>query len=265
MNDQILPPTSGNTQAPPSNFFEALVGEDKKFKDPEALAKAKWTSDEYIKTLESKLDNATADIRTLTEKMNQQANMQELIDQVNQRPQATSTQPLPPQPPADNKPNIDPNKLLELVDQRVKAIDMQKVEGDNLKKVQEKIKEKWGENVPASVREQIGKLGELGTQMAKRHPDEFLRTIGAETTQRQPNYLNPPRSGLNADTLRPQGEQERTWAWYEDLRKKDPNLYYSKKMSVQMHNDTIRLGERFTDGDFSADDKDLLRTKYINS
>lgn len=262
MNDQVLP--QGQSQSP-SSAFDRLVGEGKKFKDQNALAESKEASDAFIKTLEAKLDNATSDIRTLTEKLNSQANMQELIDQYTQLQKTQGTNTQQPQSQQSEKPTLDLNQLEELVSKKVQNIEQSRVEQANLELVRNKIQQKWGENVPTSVREQIDKLGDLGATMAKRYPDEFLRTIGAEVTNRQPNFLSPPRASANSDTLKPQGSPERTWSWYEDLRKKSPNEYYSRKMTVQMHNDMNSQGESFFDGDFNMDDKDLLRTKYNSS
>jgi len=254
MNDQILP------QDTPQSAYETLVGDGRKFKDNEALAKAKIDSDDYIKTLETKLDNAVADIRGLREANTAQANMQELIETLRQQ-QTKSETPSQPQSQQDNKPTLDLNQLKSMIQQNVKEIDTQKTEQSNLTQVQAKIKEKWGDNVPASVREQIDKLGEIGMTMARRFPDEFLRTIGAEVTQRQP-FNSPPRGVLNSDTLKSQTSGERTWSWYENLRLTKPDEYYSRKMTVQMHNDAQRLGESFKDGDFDTSDTELLRTKY---
>lgn len=259
MNDQILPP-EGQPQAP-DKYYEALVGDGKKFKDNESLARSKWESDSYIKTLEAKLDNATADNKALREANTSQASMQELLDLMKQQRVQSDTPKA--QTPQDNTPKFDPATLPDLVAARVKELDQQKLEKSNMDLVQSKIKEKWGSDVPASVRAQIENLGELGVNLAKKYPDEFLRTIGAQVEGRQQtDFFSPPRSGLNASTLKPEGNKERTWSYYEDMRKTKPDLYYSKKMSVQMHNDAIRLGDQFMDGDFDMNDQDFLRTKY---
>jgi hypothetical protein len=205
------------------------------------------------------MDAINEDNRVLREANTSQANMQELIDQYKQLAQTKSEQPSQQQSPLQ-QPKIDSNQIADVVRQ----LDRDKTEKSNLAQVQNKIKERWGDNVPTSVREQIEKLGDVGVTLAKRYPDEFLRTIGAEQIQRQTNFQSPPRSGVNADSVKTQGSQERTWSWWEDLRKKDPKLYASKKMTVEMNNDILRLGDRFMDGDFYAYDRSLLRDKYIS-
>jgi hypothetical protein len=271
MNDQILPPENNQGQSQSlSSYFEELTKPGGKFdktryssdKDLiEAIAKSKFDSDNYIKTVESKSDQLREDLLKAREAQNAQANMQELIDSFKQVQQTKSDTTQQPQS-QDNKPTFDPKEFASLVSEQVKQLDQRKTEQANLDLVRNKIAEKWGSNVPDSVRQQIDKLGELGTNLAKRYPDEFLRSIGAEQTQRQPDFLTPPRSNANSDTFKPQGPQERTWAWYENLRKTDPTSYHSRKMTVQMHNDAIRLGDRFMDGDFGVSDQELLTTKY---
>jgi hypothetical protein len=40
-------------------------------------------------------------------------------------------------------------------------------------------------------------------------------------------------------------QQERTWTYYQDLKKKDEKRYWSPKVQFQMHNDAIALQDKF--------------------
>ena len=49
-----------------------------------------------------------------------------------------------------------------------------------------------------------------------------------------------------------EAQRERTWSYYEKLRKKDPDTYYSTKTVLQMHQDAADLGKAFQDGTYNA-------------
>jgi hypothetical protein len=45
-------------------------------------------------------------------------------------------------------------------------------------------------------------------------------------------------------------QKGRTWAFYEKLRKENPDLYRTAKTHEQMVKDAVALGTAFEDGDF---------------
>lgn len=256
MTDNLLDPP-GTTE--PSVYLTELVGEGKKFSDPEALAKGKWQSDSYIKVLEQRLDESIADQKKLREASSTQANMQELLDQFKQLKTAQGE--ITPQPGVTEKP-IDSKQIESLVHSKIQEHEVSKREEENFNLVKSKIKEKYGDNVPASIKQQLETLGPLGNDLAKKHPNELLRVLGVEEQVARENFQSPPRSNLRSDNFKPKGATQKTWSYYQEMKKANPNLYYDKKTAVEMHNNAIALGDAFNDGDFGLTDTELLRTRF---
>jgi len=73
-----------------------------------------------------------------------------------------------------------------------------------------------------------------------------------DTPVQRENFQSPPRSDNRTGSFTPQGPKERTWAYYQELKKTNPKVYYDPKTQVQMHHDAVALEEKFKDGDFNA-------------
>ena len=55
---------------------------------------------------------------------------------------------------------------------------------------------------------------------------------------------NEPRHKLSRKDIAPQ-KAKRTWAYYQDMKKRDGKYYESKEVQTQMHKDAMRLGPHF--------------------
>jgi beta-phosphoglucomutase-like phosphatase (HAD superfamily) len=102
----------------PDNPLEALVGDNKKFKTVEDLARAKWESDQYIKTLEQGRDQLREDYLKALEAAQTGPQVKELLDQLKNQ-----TQPVIHQN-ADNvtAPTLDPTKVKEMATQTYREL-----------------------------------------------------------------------------------------------------------------------------------------------
>ncbi len=232
------------------NYLEELVGDGKKFKSPEELAKGKATADHYIKTLETKLDELRNDY--LAEKANSTATakLQELIDQYEKKQLASNDTPLVNE--VKNQPQFDPSMLDELVTKKIQETDRFKTEQSNYNTVQNKLKEQFGSNYGTVVKEQADTLGLTGDEVeawARKSPEAFFRIMGLNQPK-QETFQAPPRSAQRNDNFAPQGAQKRTWSYYQNMKKTNPALYHDPKINVQMEKDALELGSAFEDGDF---------------
>src|SRR5438046_816691 len=124
----------------PADFLAELVGEGKKFKSPEDLAKSKWHSDVHIKTVEQENNELRSAYTKLREDYNARAKLEELIDQMNN---VRSQQPPNQEPPMmeDKKPAFDPSQLKPLVSEEIRQYELQKRAQENLDTVKTKLKE----------------------------------------------------------------------------------------------------------------------------
>lgn len=255
MND-LLAPTSTD-----SNFLTQLVGDDKKFKSAEDLARGKFESDNYIKILETRLDEMREDMLSWKKEADSRANLQEFIDQM--KPQTTSTQ-TQATISQDTKPSFDPSQVSSIVSSEVQKLRAQERETENYNLVLNKLKQVHGENYASQLKKQAQELNltdDRVNELARKEPALFMRTFGLDTQpRRQESLMSPPPSSVRNESFRPQTEEVRDWSYYQKLKQEmGPQFYYDKKLAIQMHNDALALGDRFNTGDFNLGDRDLMR------
>lgn len=256
MNELFKQPDEDNfTIDPNKNYLEELVGENKKFKDHEALAKGKAEADGYIKVLERKLDAIVADNKTLRDDYlkldtdyKSRASVEELIDRISTQKQLPTSDNTPSD--RNEPPMLDPTKLDELFSQKYHQMKTAERQEENYKKVVSTLQERYGENFQDVLRKQTAELDlseEEVLSMAKNRPNALLRLL---PEPKQESFGTPPRSSVRTDNFSPTGGPKRTWSYYEKMRKEKPNQYNDPQTSIQMYEDYKLLGEAFEDGDF---------------
>jgi hypothetical protein len=260
MADNLLDQTNDNQPLDPNkDYLQELVGEGKKFKSPQELARGKAESDEYIKILERRSDELRNDYLRLRDESTSRARLEELIDQL----QKQSTQPVTSNnQPSVNEPPLgkpDPNNSREraeiesLVSSKILEHEATKKQQENFELVRNKLKERYGSNYQNLLKEQLNTLGlseDFANDLARRHPNVLFKTLGLDA-QPQENFQSPPRSNQRSDNFAP-STTKRTWSYYQKMKKENPKVYFDPKTTVQMHNDAIALGKEFEDGDFNA-------------
>lgn len=234
------------------DYLQELVGEGKKFKTPQDLARGKFEADQYVEVLKKRSDELRADFLRVSEENKAKAKLEELIDQMKNQQRQTSSD----TPPANDErqPAIKPEDLESLIDSRMSARETEAKARQNFKIVQDKLKERFGNNYQNALNEQIENLGltvdDVNT-LARKSPAAFFKTMGLDQ-QQEDSFQAPPRTSRRSDSFVPTGKEKRTWSYYQNLKKQNPNLYYDPKIAVQMHNDAMELGESFQDGDYKS-------------
>lgn len=244
------------------SYHNLLVGPEAKFKTDEDLAKGKYESDNYIKTLERQLDEYRKDLIKEREGNTLRAELQSLKDQLKQPVHAMNAAQQSQSTPAPaDKPSFDPNEVKSLVSNTVKEIENSKRKEANFKLVQDKLTERFGNNYQPLLEQQIKALDltiEEANELATTRPQVFLKTFGLDNPPKQENITSPPRTTLNTTQFKPE-VQKRTWSYYQKMKMEDPKRYVSPATNVQMHKDALELGDTFMDGDFNKDNKELTR------
>lgn len=245
---------SSNTQIDPNvDYFQELVGEGKKFKTPQDLAKGKWEADNYVKMLERKLDDMRTDNLSLRNDNTTRAKLEELVDRLQDRQQVThqNTQTGEPQ----NQPQYDPNQLNEILNSKLQEYENTKRQQENSNTVVAKLKERFGNNYQNAVKDQISQLGmtdALFNDLARNSPQVLFKTLGLDQPQHQESFQSPPRTTQRNDSFAPRGGEKRTWQFYQNMKKNDYAKWSDPKTSVQMYKDAAELGSAFEDGDFHS-------------
>lgn len=232
------------------NYLEELVGPGKKFATAEDMAKGKYISDGYVTILEKRLDAAREEMKTLRDQNIAGPKLQELIDKYDALEKQLATRQTTQQSNEDTKAAYDPKQVESLIDSRVHLIEQQKRENDNFKLVQDKLKERFGNNYQTLLKTQSNTLGLTDDEvnsMARRNPNLFMKTFDLNVPKNNDNFQTPPKSNMRSDNFAPRTNEKRTWSYYEELRKKDPQAWFDPKIAVQMDKDSQALGEKFYD------------------
>lgn len=240
--DQIVDPNK--------NYLEELVGENKKFKDVESLARGKYEADRMITFKNEEFDKLRDDYLKLREDYNSRAKLEELIDQLKQPQQQSHDETLN----VNNQPQYGPKEIEGLVSSKLQEFEVNRKQEENFNLVRGKLQQRYGSNYKDAVKQQIEDLGiteaEL-SEMARRQPKVLIRTLGLDQEVSQERFQSPPRNQQRSDNFSP-SLQKRTWSYYQKLRKDDPNLYWNPKTQLQLMTDKATLGKEFEDGDWDV-------------
>jgi hypothetical protein len=237
---------------PSKNYVEELVGEGKKFKTIEDLAKGKAEADAFIAFKNREYDTLKEDYLNLRKEHTAGSRLEDLITKLSTAQQNSSNE-----SPSVNEEEKVPAFKLEDIDARVNEtisrLEMQRKETANFNEVQAKLQEKLGPNYENILKQQVSDLGlspEDVNTLAKKSPKAFFKTLGLEEQSKGDVFNAPPRSQNRSDSFSP-STTKRTWNFYEKMRKENPSLYLNPKTQVQMHKDHRELGNVFEDGDFN--------------
>lgn len=228
---------------PNKNYLEELVGEGKKFKTPEELARGKAESDAFILRL-------TKEQEDLRKELNTRLTMEQYLDQLRAAPPVSQT-PLPNEPNGNggqpDASSLKAEDVERIIDQRVTAREQERIQNDNLRMVKDTLTQSLGPEFPSKLKEignQLGMSEQDMSDLAKLKPKALLALVErAEPVKTQQQTLfTPPQGQL---TQMRQSLVDRTSSFYNDLKKKNPKEYWDPKVQNQMHQDAIRLQEKF--------------------
>lgn len=232
------------------NYLIELVGEGKKFKTAEELAKGKVYADQTIDVMKKRLDELTEDYKRTREENITKAKLEELYDKITTAQLASSENTRANQD--NNQPPVALKDIETLVSTKIAQAKVAEKENENLNTVKAKLIEQFGPNYQTTINSQIATLG-LSSEdfhaLAKKSPLALFKTLGMDVAK-QEGFQAPARSSQRNDNFAPTGAPKRTWAYYQDLKRKDPMLYYDRNTAVQMSKDAVELGEAFRDGTY---------------
>ena len=216
-----------------------------KDKSLDEVIKAKVESDLFIKTQNARLDDLRNDYLKLREEATAKASLQDLIarqEQLLANPDKTViTQTEDPKPSTFKPEDID-----SLLEQKLTQREKTNKQTENFNFVRAKLKEQFGDKASEVLKQRMDTLGldqAFTDDLARSHPQVFLKTFGVEEQYRQQDTA-PPRSSQRQTTFAPT-VQKRDWNFYQEMKKTNPRMYLDPKIAIQMHNDAIALGDAF--------------------
>lgn len=249
MTDQTQQPTQSQPTPPPTGPLDELVGQDKKFKTVEALAKGKQESDAYIGKLESEnkeLRDLVTASQTKMQEIEAKLNFMSELKSVTQPTQSVTT-------PDPAKPTVTTQKGLTEEDV-VKVMERARTEErrtNNIKEANAALVAQFGSEASAVITLRASELGvtkEYLTEMAAQSPQAFYATVG---------FSPKGSSGNQTLSSRVQGQTVsggnmskaglRNKAYYDDLKKTMGAWKFStdSNLQKQMWRDMQELGDRF--------------------
>lgn len=238
------------------DYLAELVGDNRKFKTQQDLAKGKYMADSYIEILLREKEERTKshldlmrDYESLRNEYNARGKLEDYINQINKTDTSRSSDNTS-NANDDQKPAIDKNEIASLIDTRLTEREKTQRADNNFNQVKLRLKEILGSNYQTLLEKRIEELGlsvEQANELARQSPSAFFKTFDLEAKPLD-TFQAPPRSMHTP--FKPAGPQKRTWAYYQELKKNNPKAWLDPKISVQMQKDSIELGEAFRDGDY---------------
>jgi hypothetical protein len=233
-----------------ANALEALVGDGKKFKDAEALAKGKLEADRHIAQTHGENKALRDRVKELEGQLSEKKTMEEFLEEFRRDPKDIDESGTTPSTPnlTTPRPNTEQD-IDKLIDEKLEEKRRREAAQNNVSVVANELSKVWGPSYQeklASVAKELGLSHEFLGGIAEKSPKAFLELVGVnkKAPVNDPNVDVPPRTTLNQG-LNLQGTSARNQAFYDKLKKSDPKTYYSEKITAQRHRDAQRMGEAY--------------------
>lgn len=249
-----MPFENENKNSSEASALESLVGDGKKFKTVDDLAKGKMEADDYIKQLQAE----TAEFRKMLE---QNTERDQKLDQIFERMSTMTDQRTPASSPSQHTTDPTSNKADEKKDLFTSQEELDQyvtrlIEGretaskasSNLSEVQQKLEEKFKDKSAEFVQKRANELnitvGEMKA-LAEKSPSAFYRMMDMDSEKSSSltfaeNISSPEMSSkTNEGTLR-----NRDW-WNNQRREKGSRWFFKPENQKLYFADASNLGSKF--------------------
>lgn len=208
-----------------------LVGDGKKFKTVDDLARGKLEADNFIDQLKRETEGLREELKNRTKAEEELNGLREEIKNLR-----TATT----QASRDTNPSLTADSIRSLVSETITQADRNRTTQQNINTANDAMVKSHGDLTKAGEAVKA-RAADLGISMdhlrniAAESPTAFLKIMG-ETVTEDKGPLNTQRS-VNTDTSNsaPAGEPTRgTKAFYDKLRVEKPNVYWSPKIQQEV-------------------------------
>lgn len=224
---------STGTTTTQAEEISLLVGEGRKYKTMDELAKAYLNADSFIEQL--KAENQELRTKTVEAKT---------IDEVLERLQASQSNAAVTTSAAQGSSTngLSAEDVAQIVQQTVTGMESTKVKQGNIQKADAKMKEKFGDKA-AEIYKNVAKTPELHTaymKLAEVDPDQFvaLFTSGQAST----STGSQVDSGSNVNTTVSYSSNNNirentpgTKEYFSKVRREDPKKYFSQSFQLELN------------------------------
>jgi hypothetical protein len=215
------------------------------WKDPEVLAKGKLEADGYIKTLEEQL-------AAMREDLGKQEYSKQLLDQLQNKATApTNVNTVVPKKnngstdtDGNTQPQVSEESLKSLVEQTLTNREKESTVKQNLSLVDTELEKAYGTEAVSVIQKKATELGmsvQRMQEIAAESPTAFFALLGEQKKSFSPMV----QGSIRTEGVNMQASTERTWSYYQALRRENKTLYFSPKVQQQLMLDRQRLGTKF--------------------
>lgn len=221
--------------------YDALVGDGKKFKTNEDLAKSAIEKDRFISQLQREAAGRQAELDRIVKETNIDARLNEIVTKLSQAPVAREEGNQPPQPAAQavTAPDIEAMVRKTIEEDRSRSLAQQ-----NADTVVRALTAAYGSSYSVHLERRTQELGLTKEQMnslAASSPQAFLELVKVPAPTHSPA---PPQSDVNSTSFMSQVSTGKTYSDYQKMMTSpDPKVraqYWDPKTQMEIH----KLGEK---------------------
>lgn len=218
------------------DYVEQLVGEGKKFRDLQGLARGKAEADATIEMLKKKADELQQELKT-------RMTFADLLTELkgNKAPQQEDVV-TPPSEPQHSK--LDDSDIETRLEKILAEREAKKTHETNVEKVKRVMIEQFGDDTSLVIKKKAQELNMSPADLqdlAVRSPSAFFSLVGV-APERSGDSFSAPRNQVN---LGNQQTGVRNAKYYEQMKRVDSKKYFSNETTTQMIKDRATLGAKF--------------------
>ena len=228
-NDQK--PVDQNVQPDDNqNPLDALVGEGKKFKTVEDLAKGKQESDQYISKLESQLK--------------EQDYAKQLLEQLKPTEEPKTEEGKEKTVSSESNNNqLTTDVVKELIQSTLQETQQATTISQNLVTVDKQLEALYGTEADNKVKERAAQVGmsfDQMKEMAGNTPAAFFALMGEAPKPESNPVVNQGSIDMNINQ-----SQSMNFAYFQKMKREDPTRWYSRENQMLMAKEAEKQGSDF--------------------
>lgn len=238
--------TAPDQNAVGQSALNDLVGEGKKFKTPDDLAKAKLESDRFIEKLQNEQ-------RELREELSKRLSAEEALKRAREAGSVADPQ-TPPErtPPPQQRPEA--TDIGSEVDRILRRREQETTTKSNIDSVTSKMKDLYGSvdkaaEIVQSRAQELGMSVSALQTLASENPKAFFKLVGVDDkpagAPQTSSWQNTKNTTAMKNAAGTSAVSPGTYKWYNELRKTDPAAFFSPRVQLQMDKDAREKGEKF--------------------
>lgn len=226
---------------PPKDLLSELVGEGKKYKTVEDLARSRLEADIHIQRIEG-------ENKEYRDKLASAKTVEDVLEAVKARSASADDNPDKnnEMPPA--KASLTADEVAKIVAEQVSGIRTREVKETNKARANAKMVELFGEKAKDVYLKEAPTpdLQAVYGQLAETNPDKFIELMTRGRADTHQNLDVGGDKNAMALNMNQGGRIEPgTQAFYAKLRKEKPSDYYSAAVQLQMHRDALSNPDKY--------------------